>query len=49
MLANKIQIGADNRSEVAITLKVNKPGVIYAAAFCNIHGHWRAEKSLKVV
>jgi superoxide reductase len=34
--------------EVAVTLKINKPGVIYATAFCNIHGLWRSEKEIKV-
>jgi superoxide reductase len=34
--------------EVAVTLKVNKPGVIYATSFCNIHGLWQSEKELKV-
>ena len=34
--------------EVAVTLKVSKPGTIYATAFCNIHGLWSSEKALKV-
>jgi superoxide reductase len=34
--------------EVAVTLKVNKPGIIYATTFCNIHGLWEGEKVLKV-
>jgi len=35
--------------EVAVTLKVNKPGIIYATSFCNIHGLWQGEKAIKVV
>jgi superoxide reductase len=34
--------------EVAITLKINKSGVMYATSFCNIHGMWRSEKEIKV-
>jgi superoxide reductase len=34
--------------EVAVALKVSKPGTIYATAFCNIHGLWSSEKALKV-
>ena len=34
--------------EVAVTLKISKPGSIYATAFCNIHGLWSSEKALKV-
>jgi superoxide reductase len=34
--------------EVAATLKVSKPGVLYATAFCNIHGLWQSEKKIKV-
>jgi superoxide reductase len=34
--------------EVAATLKVNKPGVLYATAFCNIHGLWQSEKEIKL-
>ncbi len=34
--------------EVAVTLKVNKPGTIYATSFCNIHGLWKSEKALQV-
>ena len=34
--------------EVSVSLKVSKPGVIYATALCNIHGLWQSEKELKV-
>ena len=34
--------------EVTVSFKVNKPGTIYAASFCNIHGLWQSEKSLKI-
>jgi superoxide reductase len=34
--------------EVALTLKVNKPGTLFATALCNIHGLWSSEKELKV-
>jgi superoxide reductase len=34
--------------EVAATLKVKKPGVLYATSFCNIHGLWRSQKEIKL-
>jgi superoxide reductase len=34
--------------EVAVTLKISKPGVLYAASLCNIHGLWQSEKAIKV-
>lgn len=34
--------------EVALTLKINKPGIMFATAFCNIHGLWQSEKEIKV-
>jgi len=34
--------------EVSTSMKTGKPGVIYAAALCNIHGLWRSEKAIKV-
>lgn len=34
--------------EVTASLKISKPGVIYATAFCNIHGLWRSEKAIKI-
>jgi superoxide reductase len=34
--------------EVTASLKITKPGVIYATALCNIHGLWWSEKEIKV-
>ena len=34
--------------EVTASLKVNKPGVIYATALCNIHGLWQSAKEIQV-
>ena len=34
--------------EVSLSMKTGKPGVIYAASFCNIHGLWQSEKEIKV-
>ena len=34
--------------EVTVSLKIDESGVIYATAFCNIHGLWRSEKEIKV-
>ncbi len=34
--------------EVSISMKTDKPGVIYATSLCNIHGLWRSEKEIKV-
>ena len=34
--------------EVTASLKINKPGVIYAAALCNIHGLWQSGKEIKL-
>ena len=33
--------------EVTIAFKVSRPGVIYAASLCNIHGLWKSEKEIK--
>ena len=35
--------------EVTTSLKISKPGTIYAASFCNIHGLWQSAKDIKVV
>jgi superoxide reductase len=35
--------------EVTASLKINKPGVIYAAALCNIHGLWQSGKEIKLI
>ena len=34
--------------EVTANLKVTKPGVLYAASECNIHGLWQSSKELRV-
>jgi superoxide reductase len=34
--------------EVTASLKINKPGVIYAVALCNIHGLWQSQKEIKL-
>ncbi len=36
------------QSEVTISLKINKPGTLYAASLCNIHGLWKSEKDIKL-
>lgn len=35
--------------EVITSLKINKPGTLYALALCNIHGLWQSAKEIKVV
>jgi superoxide reductase len=34
--------------EVTFSLKVTKPGVIYAASLCNLHGLWQSAKEIQV-
>lgn len=34
--------------EVTVSLKTSKPGVIYATAFCNIHGLWQSAKEIQL-
>lgn len=34
--------------EVTASLKISKPGVIHAIAYCNIHGLWESDKEIKV-
>jgi superoxide reductase len=34
--------------EVAATLKISKPGVLFATSFCNIHGLWQSQKEIKI-
>lgn len=34
--------------EVAIKFKTDKPGVILASSYCNIHGLWQSSKELTV-
>ena len=33
--------------EVTASLKINKPGIIYASSLCNIHGLWQSSKEIK--
>lgn len=35
------------RPEVVIVFKTDKPGVIYASSYCNIHGLWQNSKEIK--
>ncbi|MDZ7260617.1 MAG: class II SORL domain-containing protein [candidate division KSB1 bacterium] len=30
------------------SLKISKPGTLYALAFCNIHGLWQSAKEIKI-
>ena len=34
--------------EVAISLKISKPGVLYATSLCNIHGLWQSAREITV-
>jgi superoxide reductase len=34
--------------EVSLYMKADKPGILYAAALCNIHGLWQSGKEIKV-
>jgi superoxide reductase len=34
--------------EVAASLKINKPGVLYATSLCNIHGLWESAQEIKL-
>ena len=34
--------------EVTTSLKINKPGTLYALAYCNIHGLWESSKGIDV-
>ncbi len=34
--------------EVSLSMKTAKPGVIYAAALCNIHGLWQSQKEIRI-
>jgi superoxide reductase len=31
-----------------VSLKIEQPGVIYAASFCNIHGLWESFKQIEI-
>lgn len=34
--------------EVGLSMKTGKPGAIYAAALCNIHGLWQSQKEITI-
>lgn len=34
--------------EATISFKTDKPGIIFASSYCNIHGLWQNTKELKV-
>jgi len=34
--------------EAAVSFKTDKPGVIFACSYCNIHGLWQGSRALKV-
>jgi superoxide reductase len=34
--------------EATVSLKINKPGTLYALAYCNIHGLWQSAKDIKI-
>jgi superoxide reductase len=35
--------------EATASLKISKPGVFYALAYCNIHGLWQSAKEINIV
>jgi superoxide reductase len=35
--------------EVTVSLKISKQGVLYALAYCNIHGLWQSAKEINIV
>lgn len=35
-------------SQVTATIKITKPGVIYAISYCNIHGLWESTQEIKI-
>ena len=34
--------------EVSLSFKTDKPGVIFASSYCNIHGLWQSSKELGI-
>ncbi len=34
--------------EVSVTFKTEKPGIVYAYSYCNIHGLWTSSMEIKV-
>jgi superoxide reductase len=45
--ANKGPVYAHH--EATASLKISKPGVFYALAYCNIHGLWQSAKEINIV
>lgn len=35
--------------EATASLKISKPGTIYATSLCNIHGLWKSEKEIQLM
>ena len=35
--------------EINLSMKTGKPGIIYAAALCNIHGLWWSQKEINII
>jgi superoxide reductase len=35
--------------EAVLSFKTDKPGMIYASSYCNIHGLWQSSKTLEVL
>jgi superoxide reductase len=35
--------------EATASLKISKPGTIYATSLCNIHGLWKSEKEIQLI
>lgn len=40
--------GVYSHPAATISFKTDKPGTIYAASYCNIHGLWKNAKELKI-
>ena len=40
--------GVYTHPEAVCSLKTDKPGVIYASSYCNIHGLWQSAKKIEV-
>jgi len=34
--------------EITVSFKTDKPGIIYASSYCNIHGLWQSSKEIKI-
>jgi superoxide reductase len=35
--------------EATASLKISKPGILYALAYCNIHGLWQSSKQINIL